>query len=107
MVSVKAPGVNEAKVNTPTVPVPKSRWEPDAVRVRAPTPGGLALPSEKFPLPKLAQPNVIVEVLLTWLFAPSRKVPPEFTVTLLGEPSALAEPSATVKVPPLTVVEPL
>ena len=51
--------------------------------------------------------RVIVAVLLIWSLAPSRSVPPEFTVTLLVDPSALPEVSATVSVPPLMVVDPL
>ena len=37
MIRVKLPGVNESKVRTPTVPVPKSIFEPDAVSVSAPS----------------------------------------------------------------------
>jgi hypothetical protein len=49
----------------------------------------------------------MVAALLIWSFAPNNKVPPEFTVTLLVEASALPELAAAVNVPPLIVVLPL
>src|SRR2546423_15576022 len=107
IVSVNAPGVNDAKVKTPTVPVPKSSLEPVAVRVRAPSPGALALPSEKFPLAKVPPASVIVAVLLDRLLSPRRNAPPALKAAIVVYAGARPGPTAPRNLAPLPRVAPL
>lgn len=70
-------------------------------------PALLIAPSLKLPLLKVPPASVIVAVFLIWSLAPSKSVPPEFTVTDAVEPRAPAPPADSVSVPALTVVLPV
>ena len=64
MLRIFVPGVKLAKVRMPTVPAPKSMCDTLAVKVSAPKPMELALPSAKFPFAKVPPARFMVAPLL-------------------------------------------
>lgn len=89
------------------MPVPKPKCELVALKVSAPAPAVLVLPSMKSPFANVPPASVIKALSVIWLLAPNNKVPPEFTVMALVVPRALPELVAAVRVPPLIVVAPV